>query len=313
MRRTSSTAASSVERTRVVDACGLAQQGADLAAVVGGEVASAPGLAEVGGLADVEHLARVRRGTGTRPGERGSRVGEAQLGRLGVAGHGRAGRSRSSRPRTPKAAGPLEQEVQQVAGGEGVVEGAVGRVGGRGGSASASVPSRQLGTSSRTRRRARAHGVDERLASRGRSARSRAASRKPRSKRSCGRRSRRRRRTRAATGSTASIRGARHHHRLGDAGEDGDRGRDGPARVHERLERAEALAAAQLHGADLGDARRSAGAPPVVSRSTTQKVTSSRGVPRSSKLSAAGGTTIDGHCSRTGVRLSRICRLGAVR
>ena len=49
------------------------------------------------------------------------------------------------------------------------------------------------------------------------------------------------------------MRGAGHHHRLRDAGEDGDLGRDGHARVHQRLERAEALAAADLDRADLGD------------------------------------------------------------
>ena len=57
-------------------------------------------------------------------------------------------------------------------------------------------------------------------------------------------------------------RGRRQHHGLGDAGEHGDLGRDGQARVDEGLEGAEALAAAQLHRADLGDravGRRAAG------------------------------------------------------
>ncbi len=40
---------------------------------------------------------------------------------------------------------------------------------------------------------------------------------------------------------------------VGEPGEDGDDRRDRPARVDERLERAEALAAADLDGADLGD------------------------------------------------------------
>ena len=56
--------------------------------------------------------------------------------------------------------------------------------------------------------------------------------------------------------------GRAHHHRLGDAGEDRDGGRDGATGVHERLEGAEALTAPHLHGADLGDRvglRRSAG------------------------------------------------------
>ena len=57
-------------------------------------------------------------------------------------------------------------------------------------------------------------------------------------------------------GSTVSIAGRRDHHRLGDAGEHGDLGRDGRTRVDEGLERAEALAAAQLDRADLGDGAR---------------------------------------------------------
>ena len=44
-----------------------------------------------------------------------------------------------------------------------------------------------------------------------------------------------------------------HDHGLGDPGEHGDLGRDLHARVHERLEGAQALAAAQLDRAHLGD------------------------------------------------------------
>jgi TolA-binding protein len=54
-------------------------------------------------------------------------------------------------------------------------------------------------------------------------------------------------------------------------------------RVDERLELAEHLAAAHLDRADLGD-HRPPGEPPVVSRSTTQKVMSRSGRPSSSKL-----------------------------
>ncbi len=53
-----------------------------------------------------------------------------------------------------------------------------------------------------------------------------------------------------------------HEHGVGDAGEHGDHRRDGYARVHQRLERAEQLAAAQSQRTDLGDrvgARRRAG------------------------------------------------------
>ncbi len=45
----------------------------------------------------------------------------------------------------------------------------------------------------------------------------------------------------------------RKHHRLGDAREDRDERGDRATRVHERLEGAEAFAAAVLHGTDLGD------------------------------------------------------------
>ena len=45
----------------------------------------------------------------------------------------------------------------------------------------------------------------------------------------------------------------RQHHGFGDAGEDGDLGRDGHARVDERLQGAQALAAPQLDRPHLGD------------------------------------------------------------
>ena len=60
-------------------------------------------------------------------------------------------------------------------------------------------------------------------------------------------------------------------------GEHGDGRRDGAARVDEGVERPQALAAPELDGADLGD-RVLGGEPPVVSRSTTQNVTSASGV-----------------------------------
>ena len=61
------------------------------------------------------------------------------------------------------------------------------------------------------------------------------------------------RRNSSSDGSTASIRGAGRDERVGEAGEHRDLRRDRPARVDERLERAEELAAADLHRADLGD------------------------------------------------------------
>ena len=88
--------------------------------------------------------------------------------------------------------------------------------------------------------------------------------------------------------------GRRRHHRLGDAGQHRDLGRDRRARVHQRLERAEALAAAHLHGADLGDAARRPPMPPVVSRSTTQNVTSRAACP-GRRTSAARRHAIDEH------------------
>ena len=47
--------------------------------------------------------------------------------------------------------------------------------------------------------------------------------------------------------------GRRHDHRLRDAGEQRDRRRDRDTRVHERVDPAEQLTAAQLQRADLGD------------------------------------------------------------
>ena len=75
----------------------------------------------------------------------------------------------------------------------------------------------------------------------------------------------------SSAGRTSSIARRGQHHRLGDAGEHGDERRDRHARVHERVERPEALAAAVLHRADLGDrvvVRRGAGGLEVERRRT---------------------------------------------
>ena len=72
------------------------------------------------------------------------------------------------------------------------------------------------------------------------------------------------------------------HHRVGDAGEHRDQRRDAPAGVDQRGELAEHLAAAHLDRADLGDRPESSTRPPVVSRSTTTKVTSRSGSSSSS-------------------------------
>ena len=71
---------------------------------------------------------------------------------------------------------------------------------------------------------------------------------------------------------TAPIGGAVDDHRVGDAGEHADERADLLAGIDEGLELAEHLAAADLHRADLGDARRCRPTPPVVSRSTTVNV-----------------------------------------
>ncbi len=117
----------------------------------------------------------------------------------------------------------------------------------------ASVDSRQFGTSSRTSRRASAHvsthGFDIAAHPHAR----RAAARNARSKRTLWPDDHRARAELVERGEHRLDARGRDHHRLRDAGEDGDLGRDGHARVHQRLERAEALAAADLDRADLGD------------------------------------------------------------
>ena len=124
MRRISVTAASSGDAVSMWSMRGgLAQQAADLAAGVGREVAADPG-AQVGGLADVEARARWRRGTGRRPGARGRRSVRASLAACGWAAM-RGQREQVVEGEHAERRGPLEQQVEQVGGGEGVVEGAV--------------------------------------------------------------------------------------------------------------------------------------------------------------------------------------------
>ena len=116
------------------------------------------------------------------------------------------------------------------------------------------MPSRQSGTSSRTRRRASATVSTTGWRSGGRPARSNAA--------------RRNADVEAdvvadehgvadeleqRAGSTALDARRRGDQGVGEPGEHGDLRRDRPAGVDEGLERAEALAAADLDGADLGD------------------------------------------------------------
>ncbi|WP_226358960.1 hypothetical protein [Pseudonocardia sp. ICBG601] len=65
----------------------------------------------------------------------------------------------------------------------------------------------------------------------------------------------------------------------------GDVGGDPHARIDQGAELGDPAAAADGDGADLGDRVGPRWLPPVVSRSTTQKVTSRSGVPSSSKVS----------------------------
>ena len=172
----------------------------------------------------------------------------------------------------------------------------------------ASVDSLQFGTSSRRSRRASAGRVDDGrpVLELGRRASS-AARTKPRSKEALW-----------AT-NTASPRkshqGAEHRldagrgadHGVGQPGEDRDLGWDRAARVDQRVERAEALAAADLDHADLGDHVLGPVAP-VVSRSRMQNVVSWRGVPRSSKLRCPNMQDVMGGIQpRTRVRVKNTC------
>ena len=176
-----------------------------LPALVGGEVRAHP-LAQVGGLAHVEHLAPRRRRRGTRRAQRGRCVVSRSLAACGWASmRGRA--SRSSRPSTPKLAARSSRRWSRS-----VVASAsssarwVGRWSSR--KRLASVPSRQLGTSSRTSRRASAAVSTSEWASRGQPSRSSAAFRKPASKRTLWPTSTVPAANSTNAGSTASTRGA---------------------------------------------------------------------------------------------------------
>ena len=203
-----------------------------------GEV-RADALAQVGGLADVQHLAPAV-DEQVDAGRAGKRRGEAQLGHLRVAAEAREGRAgRRGRARRRLAARSSSTWSRSVVARASSRARWVGRWSSR--SRLASVPSRQLGTSSRTQPAGERARVDDRVAQA-------AASRRGRGRRSgttrrsgrCGRRARSRRRTRrrraapprsAAPGATIAW---------VMPGEHGDLGRDGRARVHEGLEGAEA-------------------------------------------------------------------------
>ena len=103
-------------------ALGLAQHRADLAPIVAAEVA-AHSLAQVGGLAHVEHLV-VGAEEAIDAGRPGQLVRELQLAGLRMAAH-LGQQHQIVEAQHAEAGGALEQQVQQVGGGERVVERAV--------------------------------------------------------------------------------------------------------------------------------------------------------------------------------------------
>ena len=157
----------------------------------------------------------------------------------------------------------------------------------------ASVPSRQSGTSSRTRRRARAtvSTCDRVVARDGRPARRRRAG-TPRRSRCCGRRSRCRAMNSSSDGSTASIRGAGATRASVSPVSTvicGGIARPGLTSVWNVPRHSPPRTLTAPTSVIVSSAR----LPPVVSRSSTQNVTSASGVPRSSKSSKL-------RCRRTG-------------
>ena len=254
----------------VVDRVHLAQQLAHLPAIVAREVRADP-RAQVGGLAHVEHPpAPVTEEVDARgAGERG---GERELGHLGVTGQlGQGQQVVEAGDAEP--AGPLEQHVEQVGGGQRVVEGAVvgavvePQAGGKGAEPAVGhlvahqAAGQGTGVDPGVRQPgpprpfeghpqepevepdvvADDHGVADELEE------GREHGFDPR----CG-----------------------HDHRLADAGQHRDLGRDGHARVDQRLERAEADRRRVVLTAPISVMPQDSAEPPVVSRSITQKVTS---------------------------------------
>ena len=206
----------------------LAEHRADLPPVVGGEVASAPGC---GGRWPCRRRAPGRRGRGT--GRRRAAAGASAVSRsFGACGWPpmRGQGEEVVEAGDAEGRGPLEQQVEQVGGGQGVVEGAVGRP---------VVEPEPVGEGAEP---AVGHLVADEAPGQGAGVdRCAAPSRGP-----AGPHAGRRRGTTTSkrrlwptstaspmnsrsVGSTASIRRRRHDHRLGDAGEHGDRRRDARA------------------------------------------------------------------------------------
>ncbi len=233
----------------MVDGIHLAEQATDLAALVAGEVGADPAV-QVGGLADVEHVAG---GVGepVDAGSVGEPGGEFELGGLGMADQpGEV--EQFLEPDDAERAGPLEEGVEQVAGGEHVGR---ARWDGWWGSrrVAARVPSLQFGTMSRTSRRARARVSTVALARRSRPVATRAWSRKERSKRRLWPTSTAPPRNSRKEGSIVPDRRGVGHHGVADAGQGGDERRDPLVGPDEGLVGAEQLAAPVPGGRHLGE------------------------------------------------------------
>ncbi len=233
----------------VVDLLGLTQKLSDLAAIVAREV-RAHSLTQVRGLA---HIQRSAAGVTEEvdAGPAGQAIGEPQLRRLRMAVD--AGeREQVVEAEHAERGRALEQEVQQVSGGERVVERPVrGLV-------------RQAESGGQRRQPAVRHLVSHQPASERARVDPRVRHRGP-ARSAAGRGEEREIEPDVVTdddrsGTELLERGqhrldarCRQHHRLRDAGEHRDLRRNRHTGVHERLERAEELAAAHLDRADLGD------------------------------------------------------------
>ena len=241
-----------VERSRardVVDLLRLPEQLADLAAVVAREV-RAHALAQVRCLADVEGTASCI-AEEVHAGPPRQSIGEAELGRLRMRVDAGSA-SRSSSPSTPKAAARSSRKWSRSA-----VASASSRARCDGWCERrkrlARVDNRQFGTSSRTSRRASAHVSTHRCVIGAHPEARRAGAEEAEIEAHVVADDHRARAELDERREHRLDAGRRHDHRLGDAGEHRDLRRDRHARVHEGLERAEALAASHLDRADLGD------------------------------------------------------------
>ena len=234
----------------VFDARCLAQQRTDLLPLVGGEIGADP-RPEVGGLAHIEDVAGGRaEDVDTRRARQG--IGEAELGGLRMAGHRGKGHE-VVETGDSQAAGSLDEQVQQVAGGEHIVEGAVcGSVF----EVEAFGERAQLAVGDLVAHEAagEGHGVDRSVGQarsivsfeRGLHEAEVEAHVVPDHHGIADELEQRREHVLDAR--------RREHHRLGDAGEHGDLRGDGAAGIDEGLEGAETFAPSIAGGADLGDA-----------------------------------------------------------